>query len=184
MMRWNYISNINKDDKQSCWREANEREKYFASVVFPQLHLPWRWNPAKDSNPWLLDYVHTDHSDRFADLKWQEEPRYLPPERLDPQWTFTFDRDIFFSEGFAKEYRKHNPLLLLVIQIPEVKCQFGRTVQPMQGIWQARYSDVGQWIENTNLLSDELENRLSGNKTAKHYLDLRWSVFQQIYLEM
>lgn len=168
----------NTEDKP-WWCEAGlRREQGFLDDVMPQLKLSARMNPAKEHDPYAIDFVLDDG--QLVDLKCQTTPFFTAQRAfgIDSRFCVTFNRKDY------ENYLKKRPIYVLwwvhweVLEKTFSGDWGSRTivVEPLSGVWLVRFTDMAKAIEEQESRAHRYERRVGdkkGNALDSYGFDVR-----------
>lgn len=179
---------IDTEDKDAWCRKGEELERDFVARIVPLTGRDVRINPEKATNPYAID-LHDYDNDRPADLKSFMTPfftcaRYTQDEagrplarRLDPRLTITFD---------AKDYRRYCELypecdIYLYVHWEQLAYR-DVEIEPLEGVWVARFADMRAKIEERALVHHYYLRRQGDPHNANdcYLFDLRDPIFTKL----
>lgn len=179
---------IDTEDKDAWCRKGEELEGDFVARIVPLTGRDVRINPEKATNPYAID-LHDYDNDRPADLKSFMTPfftcaRYTQDEagrplarRLDPRLTITFD---------AKDYRRYCELypecdIYLYVHWEQLAYRDVK-IEPLEGVWVARFADMRAKIEERALVHHNYLRRKGDPRNANdcYLFDLRDPIFTKL----
>ena len=179
---------IDTEDKDAWCRKGEELERDFVARIVPLTGRDVRINPEKATNPYAID-LHDYDNDRPADLKSFMTPfftcaRYTQDEagrplarRLDPRLTITFD---------AKDYRRYCELypecdIYLYVHWEQLAYR-DVEIEPLEGVWVARFADMRAKIEERALVHHNYLRRKGDPRNANdcYLFDLRDPIFTKL----
>lgn len=179
---------IDTEDKDAWCRKGEELERDFVARIVPLTGRDVRINPEKATNPYAID-LHDYDNDRPADLKSFMTPfftcaRYTQDEagrplarRLDPRLTITFD---------AKDYRRYCEIypecdIYLYVHWEQLAYR-DVEIEPLEGVWVARFADMRAKIEERALVHHYYLRRQGDPRNANdcYLFDLRDPIFMKL----
>lgn len=162
---------LSTEDKEAWTKLGLELEERFLSLVAPSLCPDVRKNPAKDTNPYALDFVDNNG---LADLKCQSTPFFTATRYgYDPGRTVTFNR---------KDYERYlavDPELTVYFYVHWQQLSYFRDplkkVEPLHGVWRASVSLIRELRQGGRAIEHEYQRRKAdqlGNARSSFLLHL------------
>lgn len=172
-------SKYNTEDKQSWCKEGARLEVEFVKNVAPQIGRNLIVNPEKVYNPCAIDLQDMDKG-RYADLKSQNTPFFTAStidSRYDPQFTVTFNRKDYLH------YSRKYPACDIYFCVNWTQTIYQNIkVEPMEGVWAARFQDMRELIENGMIPLHSYKYRRGDTVNAResYLFDLRSRIFTRL----
>jgi len=190
-----------EDKAWYCKYGAEYLEPFFVSLYGPntELNLPIQINPDKKSNPFTIDFKHTEIENVYMDLKGQSQPFFVSRRKfgINPQYEKTINvQDVIkYKEREEKEGIKIHILIWLTIwdqgYVDEHNSKFDTDVKRMEGLWCTNASEILALPEKRRQVyityarreinrEQEIREKGCSNKTESHVIcctDLKKQAF-------
>lgn len=179
------LSKYNTEDKQLWCKEGELSEQAFVKNIVPKIGLNIIINPDKITNPYAIDLWDIDNQ-KYADLKSQNTPffysgKYIYPKSggyYNPTFTMSFNQKDY------KRYAKLYPTCDIYVCINWTQLEYQTIhVQPLQGVWRARFPAMASAIQNGYVYLHKYIHRKDDHVNAKasYLFDLRdREIFEKI----
>lgn len=169
------------EDKASWVEEGADLEEDFVADIVPKLGRNIIINPEKEKDPTVIDLVDRDQG-RYADLKTQETPFFLVDKKYPgfgyhPQFAVTFNHKDY------DRYRRLYPGCDVYYHVKWMQTEgYGVQLEPMEGVWVARFADMRRLIETRQVALHPYQFRRGDQINAKdsYVFDLRNPIFTRL----
>ena len=168
------VTRFNTEDKKVWCLYGAQKELAFVENVVPLLGRDIIVNPEKKTNPYVIDLFDRDSSG-YADLKTQNTPFFnADMYGVAPRYAVTFNK---------KDYERYSTLYPdcdIYFHVHWEQTEFkGKKVEPLSGVWVARFADMKKKIEDKAVPLHEYMERKNDTVNAResYVFDLRDSIF-------
>lgn len=167
------------EDKLAWCQEGQEEEVEFVQTIVPLLGRDIIINPEKVRDPTVIDLVDRGQR-KYADLKKQTTPFFTAAKkdpRYQPRYTVTFNRKDY------KRYRELYPDSDIYFWVDWQQLSWkDLSVEPLRGVWVARFSDMAGRIERGEVPLHSYQRRVDDDVNAKdsYLFDLRDPIFERL----
>lgn len=133
---------FNTEDKKTWCDFGARKEVAFVRNIVPLLRRDIIVNPEKEENPYVIDLVDRSSSN-YADLKTQNTPFFTAGQYgIDPQYAVTFNKKDY------ERYCEFYPMCDIYFHVQWEQTNYREiVVNPLSGVWVARFADMRRKIE-------------------------------------
>lgn len=171
------VVKFNTEDKRTWCNFGAHKEIVFVENIVPLLGRDIIVNPEKEHNPYAIDLFDRSLS-RDADLKTQNTPFFKARKYgINPRYAVTFNN---------KDYRRYcelYPLCDIYFHVQWEQTElYGISVEPLSGVWVARFEDMRKRIEANEVPLHEYTYRKNDSVNARdsYVFDLRDPIFTRL----
>ena len=165
-------------ENKLAWCVAGEIDEiYFVNQVAPDYGLNLSINPEKDKNKYATDFV-VNNANFDADLKHIQTPFFKSGVYgYNPSYTVTLNHKDYlrYSNKYAPEWSSRGMVILFWVQW-EKQSKYGVTVDPVEGLWSLRISELDTLVRSGRARCHEYQKRQDGagsNAKSSWLIDLR-----------
>lgn len=171
------VAMFNTEDRDQWYRVGEKSEADFVNYINPRVYnRVIRINPEKKDDPTVIDLVDTSSDDGYADLKTQTTPffscetnphYFYRGNRYIATYTVTFNLKDY--ENYCRTHPHCNIYFWVNWQQLEYAYRDGSIVrvQPLQGVWVAKFQKLRELIENREVALHAYQNRKTDDHNAK-----------------
>ena len=158
---------FNTEDRNQWYEWGENEELDFVNKVAPKIGVDLILNPAKDNVPWEIDLFDKTNN-RYADLKTQNTPFFTclkytyAGKKYDPTYTVTFNKKDY------ENYRVSHPDCDIYFWVNWIQLKYKNiVVEPVHGVWVARFEKMKEAIENRKVQLHSYQNRQNDDHNAR-----------------
>ena len=168
---------FNTEDKRIWCDFGARKEVAFVENIVPLLGRDIIVNPEKEHNPYAIDLVDRSSS-KYADLKTQNTPFFTAGQYgIDPQYAVTFNKKDY------ERYCEFYPMCDIYFHVQWEQTSYREiVVNPLSGVWVAKFEDMRRKIEMGRVPLHEYLYRKNDTVNAKesYVFNLRDPIFTRL----